>query len=79
MCDPLIPLADEADVLVAECSCWTETCGAIHMTPSDVLALRQRITPRTKFVLTHIGAGEAPATIADAGIMIADDLKTIVL
>ena len=79
MCEALIPLADEADVLVSECSCWADTCGAIHMTPTDVLALRSKIAPRTKFVLTHIGAGEAPAAIAAAGIMIADDLKTIVL
>jgi len=79
MCEALIPLADEADVLVSECSCWTETCGAIHMTPYNILALRSRITPRTKFVLTHIGAGEAPPAIVEAGILIADDLKTITL
>ncbi len=79
LCEALIPLADEADVFVAECSCWTETCGAIHMTPSNILSLRSRITPKTKFVLTHIGAGEAPPEIAAAGIMIADDLKTITL
>lgn len=77
LCEALIPLADEADVFVAECSCWTETCGAIHMTPNDILSLRSRVTPRTKFVLTHVGAGDAPPAIADAGIVIADDLKVI--
>jgi ribonuclease BN (tRNA processing enzyme) len=77
MCPPLMELADGADVLVAECSCWTETCGAIHLTPSDILALRGRIEAETKFVLTHIGAGEAPQAIADAGILIADDLQTV--
>ena len=51
----------------------------VHMTPSDILSLRSRITPKTKFVLTHIGAGEAPPEIAAAGIMIADDLTTITL
>jgi|CXWL01.1.fsa_nt_gi ribonuclease BN (tRNA processing enzyme) len=77
LCDALYPLADGADVFVAECSCWTETCGPIHLTPSNILELRRKITPSTKFILTHIGAGEAPASIAAAGILIADDLKTI--
>ena len=30
-------------------------------------------------MLTHIGAGEAPQMITDAGILIADDLKTITI
>jgi ribonuclease BN (tRNA processing enzyme) len=77
MCDALIPLAQGSDAFVAECSCWTETCGPIHLTPSGILDLRRRIGPETTFILTHIGAGEAPASIADAGILIADDLKTI--
>jgi ribonuclease BN (tRNA processing enzyme) len=78
-CEPLLKLAEGADVLVSECSCWTETCGMIHMTPNDVLKLRAAISPATKIILTHIGAGEAPQAIHDAGIMIADDLKTITL
>jgi ribonuclease BN (tRNA processing enzyme) len=73
----LVPLADGADVLVAECSCWTETCGPIHLTPSNILKLRDRVSEETKFVLTHIGAGEAPPMIAEAGILIADDLKAM--
>jgi ribonuclease BN (tRNA processing enzyme) len=77
MCEPLLPLAEGADVLVAECSCWTETCGAIHLTPSNILTLREQIDAKTKFVLTHIGAGEAPPMIAEAGILIADDLKAM--
>jgi len=77
MCDALIPLAQGADVFVAECSCWTETCGPIHLTPTGILELRRRLGPETRMILTHIGAGEAPPTIAEAGILIADDLKTI--
>lgn len=77
LCDALIPLADDADVFVSECSCWNETCGPIHLTPNNILALRKQISPKTKFILTHIGAGEAPAAIAEAGILIADDLQTI--
>ena len=77
MCDALRPLSADADVLVAECSCWTETCGAIHLTPSNILTLRQELAPSTKMVLTHIGAGEAPPAIGDAGILIAEDLQTL--
>ena len=76
---PLVKLCEGADVLVSECSCWTETCGMIHMTPNDVLRLKAAISPDIKIILTHIGAGEAPQAILDAGIMIADDLKTITL
>lgn len=79
LCDALVPLADGADVFVAECSCWNETCGPIHLTPNNILLLRTKISQHTKFILTHIGAGEAPAAIANTGIMIADDLKTIVV
>jgi hypothetical protein len=64
-------------VFVSECSCWTETCGPIHLTPNNILTLRKQISPKTKFILTHIGAGEAPAAIGEAGILIADDLQTI--
>jgi ribonuclease Z len=77
--EALVRLADGADVLVSECSCWTETCGAIHMTPNGVLRLRDAISPSTRIILTHIGAGEAPQSITDAGILIADDLKTITI
>lgn len=76
MCDPLVPLAEGADVFVVECSCWGDQCGP-HLSPNDIMALRAQISPSTKFVLTHIGAGEAPKALTDAGIMIADDLKTI--
>jgi ribonuclease BN (tRNA processing enzyme) len=77
LCDALIPLAQDADVFVSECSCWTETCGPIHLTPNNILTLRKQLSPKTKFILTHIGAGEAPPAITEAGILIADDLQTI--
>lgn len=76
MCPPLVPLADDADVFVVECSCWGDYCGP-HLNPKDILALRERITPRTKFILTHIGGGETPQSLLDAGVLVADDLKTI--
>jgi ribonuclease BN (tRNA processing enzyme) len=77
LCDALVPLAQGADVFVAECSCWDEGCGAIHLTPTNIRHLRKQISPSTKFILTHIGAGEAPAYLAEAGVLIADDLKTL--
>ena len=73
------PVSEDADVFVAECSCWTESCAAIHLTPSNILELRRTIFARTKFVLTHIGTGEAPRAIHDAGITIAEDLQTLTL
>jgi ribonuclease BN (tRNA processing enzyme) len=76
MCDALVPIADGTDVFVVECSCWGEQCGP-HLSPRDILSLRKQIGPSTKFILTHIGGGEAPKAIAEAGIMIADDLKTV--
>jgi ribonuclease BN (tRNA processing enzyme) len=79
LCDALVSLADGADVFVSECSCWNETCGPIHLTPNNILLLRTKISQHTKFILTHIGAGEAPPAIANTGILIADDLKTIVV
>ena len=76
MCPPLVPLAQGADVFVVECSCWGEQCGP-HLSPRDIMALRGKIDEKTKFILTHIGPGEAPKQLTDAGIAIADDLKTI--
>ena len=78
MCDALVPLADGADAFVVECSCWGENCGP-HLSPRDILTLRERISPRTKFVLTHIGGGEAPQSITDAGILIANNFERIVI
>ncbi|MEX0751209.1 MAG: MBL fold metallo-hydrolase [Dehalococcoidia bacterium] len=76
MCPPLVPLADGADVFVVECSCWGENCGP-HLNPKNILELRERISLDTKFILTHIGGGETPQALLDAGILVADDLKTI--
>jgi ribonuclease BN (tRNA processing enzyme) len=78
MCPPLVPIADGADVFVVECSCWGDNCGP-HLNPANIVQLRKEISPRTKFILTHIGAGEAPKELTDLGILVADDLKTITL
>ncbi|HEX5478793.1 MAG TPA: MBL fold metallo-hydrolase [Dehalococcoidia bacterium] len=74
MTDALVDLADESDVFVCECSCWGENCGP-HLNPKDIMTLRGTISARTKLILTHIGGGEAPQMIKDAGILIADDFE----
>lgn len=79
MCPALFELAEGADVLVAECSCWTESCAAIHLTPTNILALHDHLGKETQIILTHMAAGAAPKALTDAGILIADDLQTIVL
>ena len=76
MCPTLEPLAEGSDVFVADCSCWDEHCG-VHMSPKDILTLRERVAASTRFVVTHIGAGQAPAAIHDAGILVAEDLQTL--
>ncbi len=76
MCDAMVPLADGADVFVVECSCWGEQCGP-HLNPNDILRLRAEISPHTRFVLTHIGPGEAPPALAEAGVLIADDFEAM--
>lgn len=78
MCPPLAPLAEGADAFVVECSCWGDQCGP-HLSPRDIMELRRQVSAGTKFILTHIGAGEAPKTLTDAGIVIAEDLGTIVV
>jgi ribonuclease BN (tRNA processing enzyme) len=78
MCPSLVPLAAGADVFVVECSCWGANCGP-HLNPGNILELREQISANTKFVLTHIGGGETPQALLDAGIMVADDLTTIVI
>lgn len=75
MCDALVPLADGADVFVVECSCWEGTCGP-HLSPADVLELRRRISPETRFVLTHLDRGAG--SLGD-DFLVAEDLATVTL
>jgi ribonuclease BN (tRNA processing enzyme) len=78
MNDALAPLADGADAFVVECSCWSSPCGP-HLTPSDVMELRRRISPRTKFILTHVESSDAPQEMRDAGMLVAEDLQSITI
>jgi ribonuclease BN (tRNA processing enzyme) len=69
--DVLYRLADGADVLVVECTCWGDDCGP-HLTPLDIRALRKSIPPSTTFILTHLDAGEGNLRGLD-GVILAED------
>ncbi len=75
MCEALATLADNADAFVCECSGWGSNNGP-HLTPADVLKLRAAVSPSTRFLLTHVNAGPPPKAISDAGIEVAEDLRT---
>ena len=71
LCEPLLELADGADVFVVECSCWEGACGP-HLNPNDVRELRRRLGPRPTFILTHLDGGQPDLGIEN--LLVADDL-----
>lgn len=71
MCDPLLELAEGADVFVVECSCWEDTCGP-HLSPHDVRELRRQLGPTPTFILTHLSAGRQELDIEN--VLVAEDL-----
>ena len=71
LCDPLVELADGADVFVVECSCWGDACGP-HLSPQDIRELRRRLGPTPTFILTHLDAGEPDLGIEN--VLLANDL-----
>ncbi len=62
-------LADGADVLVLECSCWEGSCGP-HISGDDVIELRRRLPATTTIVATHLEDGRRDL---GEGILLADD------
>ena len=71
MCEPLVELADGADVFVVECSCWEGACGP-HLGPDDLRDLRRRLGPDTTFILTHLAGGQQDLGIENT--IVAEDL-----
>ena len=69
-CEPLVELADGADVFVVECSCWETNCGP-HLNPDDIRELRRRLGPKPTFILTHLNAGQKELGIEN--VLVADD------
>lgn len=73
-CEEAIELAEGADVYVVDCT-YTEGCGPEHMGMDDIKVIRERISPDTTMVLTHLNTrptlnGSLP------NVLVADDLKT---
>jgi ribonuclease BN (tRNA processing enzyme) len=71
LCDPLVELAEGADVFVVECSCWGDACGP-HLSPQDIRELRRRLGPAPTFILTHLDEGRPDLGIEN--VLLADDL-----
>jgi len=71
MCEPLVELADGADVFVVECTCWEGPCGP-HLGPDDLRELRRRLGPKPTFILTHLDGGQQDLGIENT--LVAEDL-----
>ena len=74
MCDGVRELADGADVLVIDCSCWDEPCDH-HMGLADIQRFRRDVPPETTFVITHLDAGRRD--VGMEGILVAEDFGVI--
>jgi ribonuclease BN (tRNA processing enzyme) len=72
MCDEIFLLAEEADVLVMDCS-YCEGEGPEHLGLEGVLEVRKRVSPRTAIILTHLD--DAP-DVAIEGLLVAHDFAS---
>ena len=72
-CEEVFELADGADVLVVDCT-YSDGSGPEHMGLDDIKVIRQRISPHTTMVLTHLN-GE-PATDGLHNVLTAQDMTT---
>lgn len=54
-CDQLVRLAEDADVLVSDCTYARGHGLPEHMSLEEVRELQTRVSPMTQFVLTHLG------------------------
>jgi len=73
MCEGVRQLAQGADVVVVDCSCWDDPCDH-HMSLPDIQRLRKDTPPETTFVLTHLDVGRPPVNID--GVLVAEDFAT---
>lgn len=72
-CDEIIELANDADVLVMDCT-YTSGSGPEHMGLDDAKLVRQRLPSRTTIILTHLNS--APITDGLENVLVAQDFKT---
>lgn len=72
-CEEAVQLGDGADVYVVDCT-YCVDCGPAHMSLDDVKVIRERISPDTQIILTHLNG--RPQLNGLANTLIAEDLKT---
>ncbi|MEO8458387.1 MAG: ribonuclease Z [Chloroflexota bacterium] len=72
-CEEVVSLGDNTDVFVVDCT-YPDDCGPEHMGLSDIKVVRDRITPETTMILTHLSA--KPILNGLKNTLIAEDLKT---
>lgn len=72
-CEEILDLGEGADVLVVDCT-YTDGSGPEHMGLDDVKVIRQRLSPATTMVLTHLSG--TPILNGLSGTLVAEDLKT---
>lgn len=73
MCEALPALAEGAEMLVVECGGRRESH---HMEWDDVFALRERLPPSTRMLVTHYDHRTAPDVSAVDGLELAEDFAT---
>lgn len=72
-CEEAVALGDGSDVYVVDCT-YADGCGPEHMGLEDVTVIRERISPKTTMILTHLS--ERPNINGLKNTLIAEDLKT---
>lgn len=72
-CEEAISLGDGADVYVVDCT-YSEGGGPEHMGLDDIRVIRERISPATQMVLTHLNG--KPHLNGLPNTALAEDLKT---
>jgi ribonuclease BN (tRNA processing enzyme) len=69
LCDSLLCLSKDADVIVVECSCRE---NKVHLSPSGIEVISQQ-SPGAKVIVTHLDGHDHPH--AFNGLLVAEDLK----
>ena len=70
LCDSLLCLSKDADVIVVECSCKE---NKVHLSPAGVETIAQQ-SPAAKVIVTHLDGYDHPH--AFNGLLVAEDLKS---
>lgn len=72
-CEEAVQLGEGADVYVVDCT-YSQGCGPEHMGLDDVRKIRERLSPETAIILTHLNG--PPNANGMVNTLIAEDLKT---